>query len=410
MAGRRSQRAVREQTLMFVAGVVLIISGAGLVVSYVQHSDGAQPVRAAADTEVAGITAAIETTTTVAPRSFTLAATGDLLVHSPVNRRAAELASVWGGEYDYRPMFARVKPILTAADLALCHLETPLAPPGGAVRTGDSFEVPTELAVAIADAGYDGCSTASNHALDAGADGIARTIYELTFLNVGQAGTATSAEQAARPRIYDVADARVAHLSYTYGLNGNRVPDGEEYLVNMIDPGRIASDARAARGVGANVVVVSLHWGDEFRRAPTEEQMILAAALAAVPEIDLIVGHHAHVVQPIVRRGELVVAYGLGNFLSNQHESTCCPVESQDGVILEVRFDETGSGTGEFAAAAVTYTATRVLRETFEIVPIATATSDPTFDEGDREVFEESRARTDEAITSLDATAQPSGK
>ncbi len=127
-------------------------------------------------TTVAGVTASAPGTSTpstdppttdppVAPRSFTLAATGDLLAQDAVNDRAATNASTWGGDYDFRPMFDAVRPLIEGADLALCHLETPLARPGADVLTGDVFNAPHELAVAIEGAGYDGCSTASNRAV-----------------------------------------------------------------------------------------------------------------------------------------------------------------------------------------------------------------------------------------------------
>jgi poly-gamma-glutamate synthesis protein (capsule biosynthesis protein) len=276
------------------------------------------------------------------------------------------------------------------------------------VRTGGSFNIPAELAVAIVDAGYDGCSTASNHSYDARTDGVSHTLDILDAQGIGHAGSARSAEEAATPRIYDVHGIKVAHLSYTYGLNGFSLPAGSEYLVNLLDPERVVADAVAARAAGANVVVVSLHWGTEYEREPTGEQQEVAQRLSQAPEIDLVVGHHAHVVQPITRVGDLVVAYGLGNFLSNQ-SSSCCPSESQNGVIAQFQLTETGPASGEFTVSDISFTATRVLRETFEIVPVVSAMSDPVFDEGDRAVLDESRAHTEESINLLGPVAHPSG-
>ncbi len=181
----------------------------------------------------------------------------------------------------------------------------------------------------------------------------------------------------------------------------------EPYLVNLIDPAAIAADARTARAGGAQAVIVSVHWGEDFTRDPTAAQQQVAAALAEVPEIDLVVGHHAHVVQPVARIGDLPVAFGLGNFLSDQHAATCCPDESQDGVILHVRFVETGPATGEFTASEFTYTPTRIDRSTHTITALDAALADPALDDDVRAEYEESRARTDAALNLLGPIATP---
>ena len=402
---------MQHQTLLLVTGAAFIVVGGILMAEAIFGGrGGGRDGLDAAQTTVAGVTASVPADTTApntappttdppaAPRSFSLAATGDLLAQDAVNDRAAAIASSWGGDYDFRPMFDPVRPLIEGADLALCHLETPLARPGADVLSGEVFSAPHELAVAIEAAGYDGCSTASNRALDMGADGVAATLEELDFRSIGHAGTARTAEEAEAVTRYEVAGIPVAHLAYTDDVNED-VP--EPYLVNLIDPETIAADARAARAGGAQVVIVSVHWGDDFTRDPTVAQQQVAAALAEVPEIDLVVGHHAHVVQPVARVGEVPVAFGLGNFLSDQHESACCPDESQDGVILHVRFVETGPATGEFTASEFTYSPTRVDRSTHTIAALDAALADPALDDDVRAEYEESRARTDAALNLL---------
>jgi poly-gamma-glutamate capsule biosynthesis protein CapA/YwtB (metallophosphatase superfamily) len=410
---------VQQQNLLLVSGIVLIAVGAILMAEAVFGGDGGGRDGLATEdvpATVAGNTASVPpgasspstdppiTDPPVAPRSFTLAATGDLLAQSAINERAATNASIWGGDYDFRPMFEPVRPLIEGADLALCHLETPLARPGTDVLTGDVFNAPHELAVAIEGAGYDGCSTASNRAFDMGADGVAATLDELDFRSIGHAGTARSADEAATLTYYEAAGVPVAHLAYTVDVNE---PVPEPYLVNLVDTADIAADARAARASGAQAVIVSVHWGEEFTRDPTAAQQQVAAALADVPEIDLVVGHHAHVVQPITRIGDLPVAFGLGNFLSDQHEAACCPDESQDGVILHVRFVETGPATGEFTASEFTYTPTRIDRSTHTITALDAALADPALDDDVRAEYEESRARTDAALNLLGPIATP---
>lgn len=272
------------------------------------------------------------------PRRFTLAATGDLLIHDQVMAAAAT-----AGGYDFRPKFADVAPILSGADLAICHLEVPLGRDGETFRGYPAFLAPPQLAPAVADAGFDACSTASNHTLDHGTGGVTSTLDALDAAGVAHTGTARSAAEAATPTILDAGGVRVALLSYTYGLNGYPRPADKPWLVNLIDPARIRADARAARQAGAEFVVVLLHAGDEGQTAPSAQQRQLADTLLAAPGIDLLMGHHAHVVQPIEQVHGKWAVFGMGNFLSNQTPA-CCAAGSQDGMIAHVTVAETDTG------------------------------------------------------------------
>lgn len=237
------------------------------------------------------------------PRSFTVVATGDIAA-------SAATAGAAAGRPDYRRPLGPVLPLVSGADLAICHLETPLARP--------------EPALALAELGFDTCSTASGHALDAGGGGVARTLDSLDRAGLRHAGTARSAAEAARPAIMNVKGVRVAQLSYVTaraaGATG-RAPGRPHrtmpWLVGKIDPGRILSDARRARRAGASVVIVSLAWGTVNRHAATPGQIALAQRLLAATDVDLIVGTGAQVVQPFGRavNGKFV-AYGMGHLLA----------------------------------------------------------------------------------------------
>ncbi len=265
------------------------------------------------------------------PRSFTVAATGDLLIHSPVWGSAAGFAAGSGEDgYDFRPMFEQVAPVLEAADLSVCHLEVPLSPDSQALSGFPLFNAPWQLAPAVADAGYDTCSTASNHSVDQGSQGVTATLDILDDAGLAHAGTARSAEEAETPRLHDADGVTVGHVAATYGLNGLPLP--QPWMVDMLDVEAIAANADQARAAGAEFVIASLHWGVEYRREPTDEQRRVAEELLSQEAVDLIVGHHAHVVQPIERVDDRVVVYGLGNFLSNQ-SAACCVPATQDGII-----------------------------------------------------------------------------
>ena len=268
------------------------------------------------------------------PRTFDIVASGDLLIHGPVWQAAA----AEGGGYDFRPLFASVKPIVSRSALALCHVETPMGagPPSGY----PIFNSPAELAEAIAWTGWDACSTASNHSVDKGQHGIGTTIRALREAGVPHAGTSRSEKESRRILILSVRGLRIAILAYTYGTNGLPLP--YPWSVNLISTSQIVSDARRARRRGADFIVANLHWGTEYAHEPNQLQRDLARYLLRHRVVDVIVGQHAHVVQPIRRVARRFVVYGEGNLISNQ-TAACCPPESQDGLIAVIHVRAVGT-------------------------------------------------------------------
>jgi Bacterial capsule synthesis protein PGA_cap len=265
------------------------------------------------------------------PVRLTVAASGDFLVHTPVAQRALALGG--GRRYEFAPLFAPVRRVIAGADLALCHVETPLVP--GPVQGYPVFRTPPDLARAIRRVGWDACSTASNHSLDQGEYGIGTTLRALRRAGVKATGTARSARERRRTTILRVKGVRVAFLSYTAVTNGQALP--HPWSVNWAAPSTILRDARRARRRGARIVIVNLHWGDEYVSSVSASQRALARRLTRSPAIDAIVGQHVHVVQPIRRvRGKPVV-FGEGNLISNQ-TTACCPAASQDGLIALIDF------------------------------------------------------------------------
>ncbi|MGW3813237.1 CapA family protein [Streptomyces sp. NPDC005046] len=255
-----------------------------------------------------------------AVRGFTLVASGDVLPHTSIIERANSDAG--GNGYDFRPMLAGVQPIVSGADLAICHMETVYGADGD--YTGyPIFKSPPQVADGLAATGYDACSTASNHTLDDGADGIRRTLDALDRAGVRHAGSARTAQEASGAGLLRAGGARVAHLAYTYDTNGIPLPQGQPWAVALIDPARIVADARAARKAGADVVVVSLHWGTEWQDEPDEQQLRLSKELTASrtdgrPDIDLILGTHAHVPQAYEKVNGTWVVYGMGDQIAGE--------------------------------------------------------------------------------------------
>ncbi|MFD4702884.1 CapA family protein [Streptomyces niveus] len=258
---------------------------------------------------------------TAPERGFTLVASGDVLPHDSVISRAGVDAG--GAGHDFVPMLAGVKPVVSAADVAICHMETVYGPDGGPFTGYPSFASPPEIAGALKATGYDSCSTASNHTLDAGADGISRTLGALDKAGVKHVGSARSAEEDTRPALLDAGGAKVAQLAYTYDTNGKPLPDGQPWAVDLIDEEKIIADSRAARAAGADVVVVSMHWGTEWQTAPDEKQLRLGERLTASttdgrPDIDLIIGTHVHAPQAYAKVNGTWIIYGMGDQIAGE--------------------------------------------------------------------------------------------
>jgi poly-gamma-glutamate synthesis protein (capsule biosynthesis protein) len=167
----------------------------------------------------------------------------------------------------------------------------------------------------------------------------------------------------------------VAHLSYTFGTNTDSpIPAGEPWIVNVTDVPTILAAAHRAKQLGAQFVVVSMHWGTEYQVAPTAEQQVQAHQLLASPDVDLILGDHVHVLQPVEKIGDKYVVFGLGNILSNQSPAAGLSANTEDGAILEAHVRQVGN---RFVVDRVTYTPTYVQIGPYIIWPVAAALDDP---------------------------------
>jgi poly-gamma-glutamate synthesis protein (capsule biosynthesis protein) len=260
-------------------------------------------------------------------------------------------------------MFASIRKRIARADLALCHMETPLVP--GPVRGYPSFRTPPALARAVKAIGWDACSTASNHSLDAGQYGIDTTLRALDRAGLRHAGTARSQKEAIRTTMLSAKGIRVAFISFTAVSNGQSVPHAWSF--NWADPSKILRAAKRARRRGAQAVIVNLHWGTEFSHAISPSQAALADRLTRSRSISAIVGQHVHVVQPIRWIHGKPVVFGEGNLISNQ-TAACCPPESQDGLIALIDFVARG---GRVRARRVRYVPVWVRHPDYRVLPAA---------------------------------------
>ena len=284
---------------------------------------------------------------------FTVSVSGDILMHTPLIDQA--LANGSGG-YDFAPFFDRIAPYVADADVALCHLETPL---GSGEPTGyPLFNTPPALARSVAKSGWDGCQTASNHSVDQGMGGIRSTVEALNDANVEHTGSFSSKRQSERPTLIKVRPGvQLGVVAYTDATNGIRPP--EPWAVNVYDPGAldaaeraIVRDARKARKAGAEAVIVNLHWGFENDRSPSGPQRALARRLTDANAVSAVVGQGPHVVQPIDRMNGKFVVFSEGNLVSNQSADAGLPAATQDGLIALLHFAERD---GELEAVRLRY-------------------------------------------------------
>ncbi|MFD4370268.1 CapA family protein [Streptomyces sp. NPDC058486] len=277
-------------------------------------------------------------------RSFTVAAAGDVLIHPELVEQASKDADATGrGEagLDFGPLLAGVRPVISKADLAICHMETPVGRPKGPFQGYPEFLVPPQILTALKDVGYDTCSTASNHTYDHGLKAVRRTLDTMDEVGLGHVGSARTRDEAQKINIRDVKGVKVAHLSYSWESFLNPTPQKERWAFNRISTDEIKEAEARARQQGAEVVILSVHWGLEHYNEPSVPQLQLAERLTEETGIDLVIGHHAHVVQPIQKLNGTWVAYSLGNQVARHSSPTGL---TEEGVIGWFEFRETDDG------------------------------------------------------------------
>ena len=256
---------------------------------------------------------------------------GDLMGHMP-QHNAARLPD---GTYDYAPCFRYVKDYVKSADLAIVNLEVPLA--GKPYSGYPQFSAPDELASAAKEAGFDIMTTANNHCMDRGKNGLERTLRRLDMLGIPHLGTYLNHEErdAEHPMIVEMKGMRIALLCYTYGTNGIEVQ--RPNVVNFIDTAEMSRDLRVAKERNADFIITLIHWGIEYAVHSNKEQEQTARWLLE-HGCDAVIGGHPHVVQnftldaiPGNNRYPEVVVYSMGNLISNQRD-----VNTDGGIMVEM--------------------------------------------------------------------------
>ena len=276
--------------------------------------------------------------------TINMAVIGDIMCHGP-NFKDAYNANT--KQYDFSTFFTQIKSYISEADIAIGNLETTFAGGKRAYSGYPTFNSPVALAEDVSDMGIDLLTTANNHSLDTGYDGLVNTLNELDKLGISHTGTFRSQEEKDSILIKDVNGIKIAFLCYTYGTNGIPVPSGKSHCINLIDEDLIKSQLETAKSKNPDLICVSMHWGIEYKTKQNSEQEKLADLLFE-NGADIILGSHPHVLQPMEKRTiklddgttkDGFVIYSLGNFVSNQSDKN-----TKDSIILDLQITKHSDG------------------------------------------------------------------
>ena len=237
---------------------------------------------------------------------------GDALIHS-----AIYLDAYNGRDYDFKPMLKEIKPLIKDYDLKYYNQETILGGTELGLSNYPRFNSPYEVGDAFVDAGFNIVSLATNHTMDKGEQGVINSLnYWHSKDNVYTAGSYLSNEDRENSIIKEINGITYSFFSYTTWTNGLETPSGKEYLNNVYSPEKVQSDIEKVRDK-VDVVIVAMHWGTEYSTSVSASQQEIANYLSSLG-VDIIIGSHPHVVEPIAFIGKTMVIYSLGNFISDQ--------------------------------------------------------------------------------------------
>ena len=243
--------------------------------------------------------------------SLSLVMVGDALIHEAVYAYAYN-----DGNYDFKPILEEMKPIISKFDLAYYNQETILGGKDMGLSTYPRFNSPYEVGDAFIDAGFNVVSLANNHTLDRGEQAILNSCNYWKDKDVYYAGSYCSQEDRDRVKIYEKNGIKYALLSYTTVDNGLSRPGGKTYYLNLFDKEIVKQDVEKYRDK-VDLLMVAMHWGQEYTHEPVYEEKDIAEYLASLG-VDIVIGTHPHVVQPIEYIDNTLVIYSLGNFVSAQ--------------------------------------------------------------------------------------------
>ncbi|TQR31891.1 capsule biosynthesis protein capA [Campylobacter sp. MIT 99-7217] len=246
---------------------------------------------------------------------LSLIMTGDALLHSRVYKDA-KISKDGRVSYDFSPMLRFLKPLIKEHDLAFYNQESVLGGKELGLSTYPNFNSPQEFGLNMLELGFNLVSLANNHSFDRKEEALLSSLRFWQKTNAVFAGVNKNLRESRKNKIYTKNGIKYAFLAYTYGLNSYELPKEQAFLINIYSKERLKQDIQALRSE-VDLLIVSMHWGKEYVFTPTKEQKDLAFFLAE-QGVDIVIGTHPHVLQPIEMINDTLVVYSLGNFLSSQ--------------------------------------------------------------------------------------------
>jgi len=279
---------------------------------------------------------------------------GDIMCHNSQYKDAYNSST---GTYDFSYVFEDIKNYVSESDIAIGNLETTFAGKEKGYSNYPRFNTPEQLAYDLKDFGIDVLSTANNHSMDTNYSGIVSTLNYLDDAGISHVGTNATAESQNQVLVKDVNGIKIVFLAFTYGTNGIPIPTSKSFAVNLIDDNFILQQITLAKEQNPDLICVSMHWGYEYHTIQSAEQERLANLLFS-NGVDIILGSHPHVLQPMEKRTitledgstkDCFVIYSLGNFMSGQTKAN-----TRNSIILNMNFTKNGE-TGKTSIDKVTY-------------------------------------------------------
>lgn len=227
-------------------------------------------------------------------KTIVITAVGDIMMH---NTQIKAGYNPQLGTYDFSPFFGKIKPLFSSSDFVIGNLETTLGTNPAQYSGYPCFNSPAILAQNLQEAGFDLLTTANNHSLDKGFAGVSNTLNHLDEVKLLHAGTARSQEERETLLFTDIQGIKTAFIAYTYGTNGIKPPKGKDFAVNYLDEEQIIYEIKKAQSEGAQLIVLYLHFGEEYMEQPNSTQTRLTQKFLQTGA-DIILGGHPHVLQP----------------------------------------------------------------------------------------------------------------
>ncbi len=284
----------------------------------------------------------VVTTTIKKPDSNELSVVmvGDCLIHRFVYTDALNS----DGTYSFDKMFTEVKDLIQGHDLAFYNQESIIGGKELGLSAYPRFNSPEEIGDAMINLGFNLVSLANNHTMDKGEKGVINSVnYWKTKPGVYYTGQALSFEdRESNIKILEKNGIKYAFFAYTTVTNGLLPPSGKEYLTNIYSKEKAKEDIEKVKDK-VDLIIVSMHWGEEYTTYPSSNQKQVAKELSDMG-VNLIIGNHAHSLQPVEKINDTLVFYALGNFISAQDT-----VDKQTGAIAYLNIKKTKDGSIEFS-------------------------------------------------------------